>query len=277
MSNLTVELTGKERDEYIAKRFPKKKPCTTVQPVKGEKLPDEAAMWTPTTSNVKTGPVPTMYVGRNREESLSSCIGCKQLEDKSCYAQFGTPAIGHTSMIRAAKGGKDYSLKRALLESKRVAKMARFTAVGDLTAMRDKYIKKALKAVRDFGLAPIGYIHMWRENKQWAGVFMASCDDLSQVDEALEAGFRATVVLPPTHTDRVFTTPGGAKGIVCPAMVAKDMGKSLTCNDCLLCDGSKDGPVIGFPNHGPKHRHLRKPIKRNTLERKRSAIADLDI
>ena len=242
-----------------------------------EKLPDESAMWIPTTGNDKTGPVPTMYVGRNREESLSSCIGCKQLEDKSCYAQFGTPAIGHTSMIRAAKGGKDYSLKRALLESKRVAKMARFTAVGDLTAMRDKYIKKALKAVRDFGLAPIGYIHMWRENKQWAGVFMASCDDLSQVDEALEAGFRATVVLPPTHTDRVFTTPGGAKGIVCPAMVAKDMGKSLTCNDCLLCDGSKDGPVIGFPNHGPKHRHLRKPIKRNTLERKRSAIADLDI
>ena len=105
-----------------------------------EKLPDEAAIWTPTTSNEKTGPVPTMYVGRTREESLSSCIGCKQLEDKTCYAQFGTPAIGHSSIMNASKRGKDYSLKRALKESKRVAKMARFTGTGDLTAMPDKYM-----------------------------------------------------------------------------------------------------------------------------------------
>jgi cytochrome c5 len=89
---------------------------------------------------------------------------------------------------------------------------------------------------------------------------MASCDDLSEVDGALAAGFRVAVVLPWNHEGR-FTTPNGAKGIVCPAMAAESKGRKVTCNDCRLCDGSKPGPVIGFPNHGPQASHKRRAAK----------------
>ena len=61
-------------------------------------------------------------------------------------------------------------------------------------------------------------------------------------------GFRVAAVLPWSFQGRTFTTPGGTKGIVCPAILSPE---KVTCNDCRLCDGSKPGPVIGFPDHGP--------------------------
>ena len=165
--------------------------------------------------------------------------------------------MAHSSMIRALKRGKDYSLRQALKTAKRGAKMARFGAIGDPGALPKSYLDKAIKAVRSIGLDVVGYTHHWRVKPDLAGVFMASCDDLSEVDGALAAGFRAAVVLPWDHEGR-FTTPNGAKGIVCPAMEAESKGRKVTCNDCRLCDGSKPGPVIGFPNHGPKDSHKRR-------------------
>jgi len=214
-------------------------------------LPEEAGLWLAETEATKLGPVPVLYIGRTRQESLDSCNGCPLLESKDCYAQFGTPAIGHSSMIRARLNGKEYSLASALLNSKRVAKMARFSAVGDISSIEESVVFKWVKAIRDFGLDVVGYTHKWRDNPQYAGVFMASCDDLSEVDEALEAYGRAATVLPYDFKGKKFTTKGGAKGIVCPAILED----KVTCNTCRLCDASKPGPVVGFPDHGPKHRH----------------------
>lgn len=220
-------------------------------------LPEEAGQWIPETVASKLGPVPVLYIGRTRKESLDSCNGCSLLRDKRCYAQFGTPGIAHSSVIRAWERGKDYSLGNALLNSSRKAKMARFTAVGDISSIEESVVFKWVKAIRDFGLDVVGYLHMWRDMLQYAGVFMASCDDLSEVDEALELGFRATTVLPHDFKGRRFTTKGGAKGIVCPAILSD----KVTCNTCRLCDASKPGPVVGFPDHGPKHRHKTKSTR----------------
>ena len=222
-------------------------------------LPEEAGMWVPETTASKLGPVPVLYIGRTREESLSSCIGCKLLDDRECYAQFGSPSWAHASMIAASLKGKTYTLAGALLKSRREAKMVRISAVGNVTAFDPSVVFRWVKAIQDFGLQLVGYIHLWRENPQYAGVFMASCDDLSEVDEALETFGRAAVVLPYDFKGRTFTTPGGAKGIVCPAIV----NDKVTCNTCRLCDASKPGPVIGFPNHGPKYRSKLKKLKLN--------------
>ena len=159
-------------------------------------------------------------------------------------------------MIRASGKGKDYSLRNALQTAKRSAKMARFGAIGDPSALPKAYLSKAIKAVKAIGLDVVGYTHHWRVKPHLAGVFMASCDDVSEVDTALDAGFRAAVVLPWNHEGK-FTTPNGATGIVCPAMVSD----KVTCNTCRLCDGSKPGPVIGFPNHGPSDSHKRRAAK----------------
>jgi hypothetical protein len=77
---------------------------------------------------------------------------------------------------------------------------------------------------------------------------MASTDTLEDADEAIARGWKVATVLPSDHNERTWTTPGGNKGIVCPAMMAP--GK-VTCNSCRLCDPSKAGPHIGFPDHGP--------------------------
>jgi len=235
-------------------------------------VPASAAMWTATTANSKTGNIPTLWVGSTREESKASCKGCPLL-DNGCYAQGGTPSMGHSSMIRAADKGKTYSLKDALLQSSRSAKMARFGAIGDPGALPLTYLNKAVKAVRSVGLDVVGYTHHWRGLPKLAGVFMASCDTLEDCDDAKSMGYRAAVVLPWDHKGK-FTTPKGLKGIVCPAMAAEDKGKSVTCNECRLCDGSKPGPIIGFPNHGPKDSHKRRAAK---IAAKPSPIQNLDI
>ncbi len=231
----------------------------------GPQVPASAALWTGTTTNTKTGDIPTLWVGTTRKESLASCEGCplrpkSEGGNGSCYAQGGTPAMGHASMIKALNRGKDYSLRQALKTAKRSAKMARFGAIGDPGALPMAYLSKAIKAVRSIGLDVVGYTHHWRVKPDLAGVFMASCDDLSEVDAALDAGFRAAVVLPWDHEGK-FTTPNGATGIVCPAMETESKGRKVTCNDCRLCDGSKPGPVIGFPNHGPSDSHKRRAAK----------------
>jgi len=214
-------------------------------------------MWTASTKNRKTHDVPTMAVGSTRSESKASCEGCPLLESGDCYAQYGTPAMGHASMIRAAAKGRDYSLRAALGAAKRSARMARFGSIGDPGALPYDYLVQAANACRKAGLDVVGYTHHWRVKPRLAGLLMASCDSLDEVDRALAMGFRAAVVLPWDHVGR-FTTANGAKGIVCPAMVKE----GLTCNQCRLCDGSKRGPVIGFPNHGPKVQHkLRKRDK----------------
>jgi len=233
-------------------------------------VPDSAAMWTGTTGNSKTGNVPTLWVGSTRAESKASCKGCPMLEDRSCYAQFGTPMAGHGSMIRAAKTGKDYSLRAALKTSARSAKMARFGAIGDPGALSARYLRKAMAAVRSIGLDVIGYTHHWHGRPDLAGSLMASCDTLADADTALAAGYRVAVVLPWDHTERRFATPGGARGVVCPAMLSD----RVTCNDCRLCDGSKPGPVIGFPNHGPQVRVKRAALKTTTAP---SHLDTLDI
>ena len=245
-------------------------------------VPATAALWTSGASNKKTGDVPTLHIGETREESKASCKGCPMLKNGDCYSQFGTASMAHSSMIRAnnkakARGERRYTLKQALLKSKRSAKMARLSAIGDPGALPLEYLRKAIKAIRAMGLDPVGYTHHWRGLPELAGVLMASCDALEDCDQALEMGYRAAVVLPWDHQGS-FTTPQGAKGIVCPAMTAEERGASLTCNECRLCDGSKRGPVIGFPNHGPKTNHKRRAAKRSRVAPKvPSPLDTLDI
>lgn len=217
---------------------------------------DDAALWVKGANNEKTGDVPTMWIGRTREESLKSCEGCPLLEG-GCYAQFGRPAMAHSGMTRAHKRGKDYSLETALANSRRAAKMARLGGIGDPGALRN--VKAVIRKIRDFGLDAVGYTHHWRGRPDLAGELMASCETLEGADQAIDSGYRAAVVLESDflakNKGRKFTTPKGRNGIVCPAIVSNN---KVTCNDCRLCDGSKPGPVIGFPDHGPKSRRKTK-------------------
>ena len=217
---------------------------------------------TATSKNTKTGNVPGISIGDTREDSLQSCrdVGCPLLHKKYggqgggdnpiCYAQHGSPSFAHITMTKASARGKDYSLSTAIANSSRSARMVRVGVIGDpagLSPIDSAYIRQTIKRA---GLALVGYTHGWTLDtaQHWRGSLMASCATLAETDKAIAYGWRATVVLPATHTNRTFKTPEGHTGIVCPAILAP---KKVTCNDCRLCDASQPGPVIGFPDHGP--------------------------
>lgn len=191
----------------------------------------------------------------------------------NCYAQHGTPAMAHSSMVKAYKKGKDYSLRTALNDRSVHAKSVRFAAIGDPASLGVAYIKKAVGFVKEQGLDALGYTHFWKQHPELAGLLMASCDSLEDVDTALSMGFRATVVLPWDHGSADFETPGGARGVVCPAMT-----KGLTCNECRICDGSKKGVVIGFPDHGPKsNKKQRDAGLRKAKRQTKKTLSHIDI
>jgi len=214
-------------------------------------------LWTARSTNAKNGDVPQGFIGRTRVESMRTCekAGCPMRPTKyggdpdspRCYSQCGTPGMAHSAMCKAHAKGKRYDLTTALEQRAPDAKIVRLGAVGDPVGCPEA-IAEAIPAIQDAGLTLIGYTHAWRTMEGWQCDLMASCDSLAEADEAAAAGWRCAVVLDGAHEGRTWTTPGGAKGVVCPAMMAP--GK-VTCNSCRLCDPARSGPHVGFPDHGP--------------------------
>lgn len=219
--------------------------------------PSARVIFTPTSSNRKTGNVPTAWVGRTEEEALASCSGCalrptRDGGDGSCYAWSGAVRFGAISARKAAAARPETrTLPAALAGAARSARMLRLTGIGDIgrsgRAVADQVVNQAHTA----GLAVVGYTHHWRENEvadAWRGRLMASTESAADADAAVAAGWRATVVVAP-DAPRVSTTPAGRRVVVCPAQVAGE-GREVTCNTCRLCDASRLGPVIAFRAHG---------------------------
>ena len=91
---------------------------------------------------------------------------------------------------------------------------------------------------------------------------MASVESMDDADRAIDAGWRAAVVLPvkgqdsthnrvkdiPTWNGEDFTTPKGRRIVVCPAQ-RPELRKD--CNTCGLCDPTQHAGVqaIGFLQH----------------------------
>lgn len=216
-------------------------------------------IYTPQSTNKKTGNTPTAWVGATEEEALSSCRGCALAPkgaggDGACYAWSGAVRFGAISARKgAAKAPGARTLAAAIAGAARSARMIRLTGIGDVGRsgkfLADDLIKQASAA----DLAVVGYTHHWREEgvaAAWRGRLMASTEDLGAADAAIDAGWRAAVVVP-EDTPRVSGTPAGRRVIVCPAQVAAAAGgRPVTCNACRLCNAAAPGPIIAFRAHG---------------------------
>jgi hypothetical protein len=218
--------------------------------------PDQI-LWAPRSRNVKTGNVPTAWVGLDKTACRESCRGCPMAPrdvggDGSCYSHSGSPAVAHASIRKAAQRGYDRSLAAALNGARKAAKMVRLSAIGDVGRMARQHADGIVDTIKAAGFAVVGYTHHWREAQaadSWRGRLMASVGSLAEADEALAQGWRAAAVVSKDHPAR-SVTPGGARVVVCPAQLAEDRGASVTCNACRLCDASRPGPVIAFREHG---------------------------
>ena len=236
-------------------------------------------LWIGRTNNGKTSDVPSLYVGKTREESKESCGACPLLKRNSadgkarCYAQHGTPAMAHAQMVKTARDNPSrYSFERAMGERRAGAAMARFGAVGDPAGIPRATLEPQIFKVRALGMRAVGYTSQYDEpHGQWLKPhFMASAKSDAEADRLVAEGWRATGVVEPGFTPR--KTEGGNWVVLCPAIAAERKGRKLTCNQCTLCDGSQDGPIVAFPDHGPGSR---KKIKRTQVfaATKREAIA----
>jgi hypothetical protein len=217
-------------------------------------LTESDILWAATSSNVKTGNVPTAWVGTTRDACRESCRGCPLAPkdiggNGECYSHSGSPAIAHSSIRKAAAAGKDRTLTAAIRGAVRSARMLRYTAIGDGGRTAPGVADRIVEAARAAKLQLVGYTHHWREPAvaaEWRGRLMASVESMADADAALAAGWRAAVVVP-VDTPARGTTPSGARFVVCPAQTSDGR---VTCNDCRLCDASRPGPVIAFREHG---------------------------
>lgn len=190
------------------------------------------------------------------EHAVATCRGCLLLNGR-CYShQSGQRAGAENVYINAAEDSAHYTLEAALgRRREHWPKVARLCAIGDAARVPRAAILSAVARLREEGYAVLGYTHFWRdaENADLKPHLLASCDDLVTADAALALGWRPAVILPAGFVSKTFTTPGGAKGLVCP----EETGRARNCASCKLCDVSHPmwarGKVsmIGFVEHGP--------------------------
>lgn len=213
--------------------------------------------WVAQTPNVKTGNIPTAYVGQTLDECRDSCQGCALLE-KECYAWHGLSRVSLGRIEERIREGVDYSLANALENRHRDAKAARIGAMGDPARADRRALLRDVKKLRAEGLAILSYTHFWRErqNQRLRSICMASCEFVEDAEEARSKGWLPAMLLPwDYHIERgpLVEIAGGERLLVCPAQTK---GKNaVTCNDCRMCD--PEHPVwergkiagIGFLDH----------------------------
>ncbi|GAG37762.1 unnamed protein product, partial [marine sediment metagenome] len=172
-------------------------------------------MWTVSTDNQKTGDIPTQYVGRTREQTLTSCDGCSLAPnaDGGCYAWSGKVSRGAGSVRRATDRGRPADLGAALDRTPRSAKCVRFGAIGDPARVARCKTNADISYARSEGFRVLGYTHHWKSephNGRLKESFLASCETMAQAREALARGWLVSVAGPESVPGMV-TCPNYAK------------------------------------------------------------------
>lgn len=209
------------------------------------------ALWTVSTSNRKTGPIPTQYVGATRSQTEASCDGCALAPwaDGGCYAWTGNSSRGANSVRKAAARGKPADLPTVLQRTPRGARAVRLGAIGDPARLKREQLLQDIATARAAGLKVLGYTHHSAEEPRTGSLkhnILASCETMEQADAANAAGWLVALA-----------GPDSAEGfITCPNYARPD----VTCNRCRLCDvptlrRTKARGIV-FPAHGGGKKRL---------------------
>lgn len=233
---------------------------------------------TPTSTNCKLGSVPVISVGSTVEGCQKTCqsVECPLLPKSrggpagsgktSCYSFNGTGLLSFISRVKSAmKNPARYGIDM-LKYCRADARIVRLADIGDPAMLSKEAWLEIKQAADELELQIITYTHGWRKanGQKLKGHAMASVHSPEEADDAIDQGWQAAVQLPSTwrKEDVRFVTPKGRKGIICPAMVTKAIGRyriewsrgherkipAIQCNTCRICNG-KGKVVIGFPDH----------------------------
>ena len=83
-----------------------------------------------------------------------------------------------------------------------------------------------------------------------------SCESERQVDETIEAGLPAVVVVDAEESRNQWRTPDGNVVLVCPAQ----RSDTKTCADCMLCHKRGKRVAIAFKAHGNSKRKVSQTV-----------------
>lgn len=172
----------------------------------------------------------------------STCPTSCPLLGAGCYAETGRSGFQTRRLNRVAKGKGRQSLAEE--EARKIGELTglrklRVHVVGDCaTPESASIIGRAMRAhERKHGKAAWTYTHAWKTvpKAAWKGAkVLASCHSITDVKEARKKGFGTALVVPPHPTNKVYEL-GGEKIIPCPAQFLRNKVRTVTCEDCTLC------------------------------------------
>jgi hypothetical protein len=212
--------------------------------------------------NEKTGAMLQTFILLQNEHPMEAvnngndsaiCGGCIHRKEptghRSCYVNI---IMGGPRAVWAAyKAGSYDRLSATELATLANGRTVRVGSYGDPAAIP----LDIWTALLSGAAGRTGYTHQWRSSK-FAGLssyVQASCDKPSDVAKAHAKGWKTFLVMPVGSA-----LPSTA--IHCPA--SKENGKKTTCEDCLLCDGTKADVVIH--SHGAGKLNLGRNLTRKT-------------
>lgn len=208
-------------------------------------------------TNRKTGPIPVSTT--SRETCPTNC----PWYNTGCYG-LGGPLRIHWSKVNREQRGTSFTYFLRLIRNLPDNQLWRHNQVGDLPgksrAINKRDLFRLVAASR--GKKGFTYTHkevlgknitakinreLIKEANNSSFTINLSADGLEHADQLLKLKIApVTVTLPSAFQGRSFRTPGGTKGIICPAVTRE----GTTCATCGLCAIWDRPYLIGFPSHG---------------------------
>jgi hypothetical protein len=219
---------------------------------------DYAVIATLRSENVKTGDMIQLWILPRNESPVDAvrsghddivCFDCKHRGDgfsgRVCYVNV---AQGPNSVWRAYQAGKYPMLDTREYGRVFGGRKVRFGAYGEPVLIPLAIVR----AIVDTCAGWTGYTHQWRrpEFAEYRAYVMASCDSMSEREQAMLAGWR-------TFRARSANSPMMTGEISCPA--SDEMGKRTTCERCTLCNGARANDArksIAIVVHGIQARNF---------------------
>jgi len=205
------------------------------------------------TKNKKTGKMPVTTT-----ESKSCPQSCPMLKH-GCYNKAGYHTGRNWKKIDTKERGSSWELMCANVNELDAGTVWRHNIGGDLPHYKEIIDFPAVKQLVAANMGKRGFTFTHHDmaisgnravvkfcNNNGFTVNL-SADSLPHADVLAEYALGPiATILKSDHTERVFYTPKGRKGVQCPATYRDD----VTCKQCKLCAVKNRKVIIGFPAHG---------------------------
>lgn len=214
-------------------------------------------------------------VGKNQTVSITSKDSCPDAcpfkTTSSCYAMFGPMNI-HWSKVSAGLG---YSQSEFLEKVTHIeaGRTWRYGQAGDLVGnvatseLDEEFVQGLIKA--NSGKKCYLYTHydfsvgdnplIIKESCENNVIINVSTQSFDKVDEAVDLGLLATVVVPSHYSKKRYTTPGGNSVRICP----QQLGADIDCIRCGWCFREGRSFSVGFKAQGKRVKVIDRFLEEN--------------